>query len=66
MTLTFRCGHPATVSAMAPSTPQCAVCGERTVTRVTDAAPAFRGRVHGPHSYFAPLDAAPMRLYEGE
>ncbi len=64
MTVTFRCRHAALTVAMAPESPACPTCGDRTVTRVDGAVPVFRGRAFGPHSLFAPLDAAPVRLYE--
>lgn len=49
MKVSFKCGHPSIeVERSATAAPQCPQCGERVVTRVTNATPTFRGACQGP------------------
>lgn len=48
MTVTFKCGHTASVPKEASAAPQCQACGERVVARVTGATPRFTGACKGP------------------
>jgi DNA-directed RNA polymerase subunit RPC12/RpoP len=49
MTVSFRCGHKAIdVKAEVNEPPRCPECGERVVSRVTNAVPRFKGACKGP------------------
>jgi hypothetical protein len=48
MTITFRCGHTATLTDRDQEAPVCA-CGERKISRCNAPAPKFRGTASGPH-----------------
>ena len=47
MTVTFKCGHVQKLPREAKDAPVCS-CGERVVTRVSDATPKFTGTCSGP------------------
>ena len=48
MTVTYKCGHVASLPREVSDTPSCGICGERVVSRVDGARPRFRGACSGP------------------
>lgn len=57
MTVSFACGHSATVGANANHRPVCG-CGEARIARVTAPHPKIVGCATGPHVVTKMLDAA--------
>jgi predicted RNA-binding Zn-ribbon protein involved in translation (DUF1610 family) len=49
MKVSFKCGHASvTLERSVSESPRCPQCGERVVTRVSDATPVFKGACKGP------------------